>query len=894
MIFQDLNFDREQSSANIKKNALSLIKDTHFGNNRIRMQDLKYYSMYYGNYDRSKYDYIRSYAGRELPAIPRKINLQQVNVNVLISERSKRPLVGTPRIHSDEISKKQYNKEIREKLKLLMEMSRNKFYHLRGKIQQIEIQLKMMKQQLNKEPQNQEEVEALQKLQMQLPMIETQYALVIDQMNQEKTLSQDEVDQLENYYKYDYKDMYQIIADKIKAKIVDDTKLKDKDIQVFKSKCITGKPIYLVLSEEGRMVPTISKLNELNVTYPKVEGINRIQHGPWVYITDQISYDQLVHLYGKSFIDSYGEDKLKKLNEQQHNNNYESLMIATDDGKAIFMHDVISSDKQTSVVSGTGYSGDSQTGFNIKRKRLWYKAQRRVYIKISPNKHDPKTPFRHFVNPYKRLINKDEYRFNKKLNLYIHKNDKNRKFSADYVELYSKKKGEDYEHFFITDIYSAIIINDEYIVDEKLHDRICQDPDTADVNLPVFGYSFSNETEQATSPISLTADLQEMYDTLSLHREIAIAIAGAAGIVIDRSLRPTGMEDTEWEYHQKMGRLYIQTRDENGRLRSDFNQFQRYDNSVTQGITYIDSIMSNIEILMGLIMGVPRQRIGEVTSADQVGTYNASIKQASLVTQLMHYEVDILNGEVLEEAMNLFVQHHLQYHPDILDVGDFNLATGIGKTKINKDEVKRWFFRIYVQRETKDIDQVEMFKDVILQTTLRGQSGLDLSEVVSLFNMESLREMTEHYDRISKKAKEAQSLMRQKETEAEVNKEQNLEKIKGEIQKEIAMINNSMEQRKLEFDQNKAKVEAEAKDRELFINSKLKLLELVNEKASEDAVLENNDKHANIEHQLDLLNTRISTMLQSDKQEKDFKSALDKNDKDYKSKKLVKEHASDK
>jgi hypothetical protein len=892
-VIQDYN-DIEQTRKVIKEN---LQEFTDSGYKTLRDNDIKNYMQYYGFYDRSKFDHIRKFNERELPALPRKINLQQNAVNILLSERALRPIPGAPRIYDRQVSIDRFNNVIKQKINILLQANRAKYYKFTADIESIKMKMQEIESQMQREPESAEDAERIKQLATNMPYVKNQFFQIMDSIKDQQLLSEKEIEKHERYFKYDYRDYYQKIAEKIKRKILKETKFKDIDNKAFKSKMITGKPIFLVISEENKNNVTIRNLNENTVFWPKFSGIKWIQKGPWVGYSEIISFQSMMNHYGVMIEESYGEEAIKSLKAKNKYNHPETLMVSTSDGGAYFIEQLNAGNSQN--IQET-YSGSFQTSYGIEKKTIYYKASRKVYIKVSPNKYNKDKPFEHYVNPFKRLINKDEYTYKPKEGVYVHKKDNLRILKKENVEVFSKKKGEDYIVKYITDVYCGVILDNRYIVGERLHDRVVENPDDyGDVNLPILGRAFSDETEQPTSPIIMTNDLQDLYDTLSLHREIAIAISGAAGVVIDRSQRPDGMEEDEWEYHMKMGRLYIQTADAEGNPKaSNFNQWKTYDNSIGQGVLYIDQIMAGIQDLMGLIIGVPRQRIGEVTKADQVGTYDASLKQASLVTQIQHHDIDELESHVLEEAINLYIKYHLEDDEGILDLHD---DIGFDQVAIETDELKKYYFKVYLDSNESDSQKIDMIKEYAMQSALSGKGILDMGDVAKLFNKDSLRDLMDTYDNIVDKKRSASQEAAQQQIEQQSQKDKEKEQLKGQIQQQLEQVKNELERKKLQWDEYKHKSEMELRNKEITLDSQLRLLELINEQKSEEEVILNNDKHATADEQIRLLQTKIDALLQTRKMDDDFEINTKKElfgDSKGKSnnratRKIVKEHASD-
>jgi hypothetical protein len=275
------------------------------------------------------------------------------------------------------------------------------------------------------------------------------------------------------------------------------------------------------------------------------------------------------------------------------------------------------------------------------------------------------------------------------------------------------------------------------------------------------------------------------------------------------------MKKEEWFYHMKLGRYLIETITKSGaRKNTGFNQFSKVDQTLTSSIQYFEMILQGIETQIGTLMGVPRQRQGEVESSDQVGTFNQSNRQAALVTEIMFKEHDEIEVKALEQTLNLAIQY--KYKPgDIVDITDEEAQL----ITIPYDFNLRKFRMKILNSAKQDLDLEEM-KRFAMQSTANGHMPFEF--MFKVFNIDSIKEMETVVALQAKKQQELAQIQQQSGIEAEAAAE--AKKIEMQQQFEASMkgmeiklkeatlqLDQTLGTRKLDIEQMKAENEINQK-----------------------------------------------------------------------------------
>lgn len=762
-------------------------------------------------------------------------------------------------------------------------------------MQQKASQLQQMAQQ---QPENEQQQAEIRKIQSVLPNIMAQIEFVTNNLESEKTIIDKIAHEAKRINRFDYKHFKEEIAENILIYLKDVMKIENEIHTAFTNNNVTGRHYYFVDQLEDNKHPVFESLDPLKVFYPKIGGIKRINKLPWVVISDKKSFDNVMTELGDKIMKRKdGKEILDKL-EDKYSDANDSNFVATPEGA------------MPNTTNGA-YSGTYHDGSGITIDRVYFKSQRTVKVKFSPNPHKPGKYFKNFINPQHEIIKEDNYNYDSENKEYVNvENDDDRIRTAD-ATTYSLAKGQFIKTYYTNDIYEAIVIDHEYVVGARKKRFIPRYGNHhGDINLPVFGRTHTSLADRPYSLIFATKDLQDLYDVVHTQRELMIALAGTKSIFFDRSQKPTDISDDDWAYERKMGTIQIQSQDENGSpIRTNFNQWSMVDLSLSPSIQYLYNILIQIEETMGNIVGIPRQRQAQVQDTDQVGTFKESIKRSFVITEVLFNKHEEIAAEALTHMVNLAGRYAYRNGGKIETNDRIN---GRRILQISKDILKRVDLRVDVTSSGQSQQRMNELKDLAAVHYKNGQ--LPFLALLNIFDARTVNEMRTKVEYFTNRAEElnAKAVQADKDSERQLaletqqytqefesfwkDKEMQAEQFKTQFDMKNEEFKSMLDKEKLDLDKLRLKIESE-----------LKMYELQNEKQSEDNAVVSNNKNTEVNARLKELEIYLNYMVNSAQMnlgEKQLVADVKKNkdthtenmkkvSSDNVGKKTVKEHVSD-
>jgi hypothetical protein len=744
-------------------------------NGYLLKRDIECWQLYNNTGDVKEFEYLRKIGNFELPSKIRRTPVQRAKANSLISQKARKRSKFEIRV-TDKMSVLKKNERI---FHMLAYMTGTQLVQKRSMIEQqvlsLDQQLGELQQMINVEPKTQEEAAQIEMVQRQLPFITLQINSTKESLGKGITLAQDELDKIDKYLKEDYQDIIEEYGEKLNFKLGEELDIHRKSTDNFINFIVSGRQYYYVDYEKGNKKPTYETPNGLKVIYPFIEGIRWTQHGPWVGYNEYMSKEQI----RKSFnLDNAQLNTLKGMDA-----NYSSSqagMFVVGPGHAVVF------DQSGENSTANNQYVNKQVGIEVKRR--WWKAQKKLTAMLTPNKYVEGKHFINFIKD-KRIISTDDFRWDGNNRYYVSRTNKDEFYQKNEVVVYNPNKGEKIEtRFFEVRYRGATIGNGNEIVlaeEDPVQPRYADD--YTQVVLPIVGRTYSGVQEYPYSIFWATRELQKQYWVVQYFRELTFALAGAAGVVFDMSQKPDGMSDDEWFYQMKMGRYLIQTISKTGaKKNTGYNQFSRVDQTLPASIQYFETVLSGLDFQIGQIMGVPRQRLGEVVASDQVGTFEQSNEQSHLVTEILFYEHDEIESEARKLLLNVAAQY--VYEPgDILDIPG-ELVTTI--------TIPEYFdttrFDMSVKTSVMNDVKVKELKQI---ANIYAQKGVVPFEFIAkIFDIDSLKEIQREVESMVQKQREIASLQAQQGIQAESEAKQKETQLAQQFESQMKMIDARLEE----------------------------------------------------------------------------------------------------
>jgi hypothetical protein len=358
---------------------------------------------------------------------------------------------------------------------------------------------------------------------------------------------------------------------------------------------------------------------------------------------------------------------------------------------------------------------------------------------------------------------------------------------------------------YIQDLWHGIRIDDTMFVDVgKVRYPVRSFTEPSKVNLSFEGLTY-NGAVKAWSTMLATADLQDEYDIMHFHKSNLIAMSGVAGSVMDLSQLPdfgTGVfaENLKmWLYYKKMGALLV----DRSAVKADrqFNQFGHYDDSPGQGISVIQETINALEGIANNIVGVNRQRMGNLSSRDGKYTTQAAIGENSLVTEVLFDEHDEHVQRVLSMLLNAM---RIAYKDGM--TGFYVSGQHSQEIFTLTPEFSLADLGVYLTNRISDARSIQDLKAFAYEYVRNGQ--LQLDDIFPFFRKTNLRDLEDtikaNLERRKAELEAKTAQINQLRTQLAIAKEQ------GEVDLIKAQIQNLMAETALLTD--KARIEQDALD----------------------------------------------------------------------------------
>lgn len=792
---------------------------------RYNSKDIQSWRLFYNKYNPLDYSYFtgiksQNKAGQEMvleyPAKFRWIPIQKKNLNVLISTQELRPFVKNIYVSDQKGVERKFHARARGMVEFLFGEFDKFNSNYTVKLEQLSQQQQQVQQMLQKEPESEEEAAQQQQLKIQMPFINSQINSLQTQIENKQLVSTDRMEKASRYFKYDAKDFIEEVAEKLFSKIKNETSFKEESNKSFRTRLVTGTPFYYVNHESGNKSITIKNLDSMAVTYPSISNIEWTQELPWVAFKERWSYSDIKRVYGHVL----SADQLKELEGAKSSGHINPVFASTNPSEenpsgsgAILIQD-----------EDFSYNGESEME-SIDVLKIWYKKERKIQARVTPNRHNPARPHIHFVdddNLAERPIRKD--------------------------------KGEILETRYVSDRYYGIVLNQNIYIGFEIDEIQPRNANNlSEVYLPIVGKTNTHITDQATSIIQDTKDLNELYQVLNYHRELYVAVSGVKGQIIDVSQRPSDMSLEEQRYHRKQGSMYIQTKTKSGRnIGSNYNQWKSYDDSISPAVGQLENMMNNIDETMGMMMGVPRQRVGQTVSTDQVGSNEQAVHMANLVTETLHYNQDGLDAKAIELGINIHINNLLK-PGEILSVPTDDLD-GMDTFQVPMFDFKNSQIGILVKNNNTQLEMKRKLEMLASSGYQRGE--LPFSAMMKVYTTESIKELEKKLEYFNDQAKKQAAEANAGAMQAEAEKE----RLSREV--EMTLKQEDIKARMAELEFNKVKSESEniIKNKEIDSNTNIELMKLSTERQTEATYLQEQNRASTVDEELEYLRIKLDAM----------------------------------
>ena len=594
--------------------------------------------------------------------------------------------------------------------------------------------------------------------------------------------------------------------------------------------CGVGAEYYYVDYQEGHDNPTFEAIHPRDVFYPQTAN-TWVQDGDWGAFRKSMSTEQIIRKFRPG-------EKIKDL---------------------LFSRDTFYSQNMRINVNGGARFEEGSPGSNVYHDVyfIYWMSERNVVWSMFDNKYNPNSPHIHLTE------------------------DPSSK----------PKKKETRETTYITDVYEAVMIDNEFLVPPQLKTEVVRSADNYSIpKIPIIGLVFDSDTRKPYSLVLETKDAMELGIVVQFKLELIIALSGVKGFIMDDSQRPSNMQRDEWQYLRKMGTAYIESVKKGGRPAS-FNQFQTFDDTLPQSIETLLTIDESIEKHYDVATGVTRQSLAQIEQYDLKGTTNVATQQTMMLTEIFYETHERIYCKALEQLINLKAKFFNDkeiiasfYHPEY----------GYKSVKMPKGFISERDISIIVQDSGRDERMVQTMQQVAMGYFDKG--SIPFKALASILSSNSFKKIE---NKISFYLEDFQNKMFEQQQAAESNK-QNSEKEKIQIQGEV---NKMLKELDMQIQNAKNEIEAKRvnsedlyrnwemgfKEKELATKSALQKYDTDSERAIETTYLGEEKRQSLVDEKLRSLELEVQTLMGMLSEENYKKVELKKAENSLKKKEHIKD-----
>lgn len=341
-------------------------------------------------------------------------------------------------------------------------------------------------------------------------------------------------------------------------------------------------------------------------------------------------------------------------------------------------------------------------------------------------------------------------------------------YPENYME--DKVNGEEVQTYWINEAWEGTKIGADIYV--NMRPRVIQYNRLSNPSRCHFGFVGSLYNLNDSRPFSMV-DMMKPFNYLydAIHDRLNKAIANNWGSILelDTAMVPKGWDIEKWLYFAKVNKLAVKNSfnegeigQATGKLAGSYANNNKGIISASDG-NYIQQLMNLLEYIkqeMSEVIGISKQREGQISNRETVGGVERSTLQSSYITEWLFAQHDDVRKRALEcflETAKIAMRGTSQKFQYILS------DTSQRVMEIDGDEFAECDYGILVDNSNNVADFNSKI-ETLAQAALQNQS-LDFSTIMKLYSSCSMVEKQRMIEKNEKQLKESQQQQMQQQQE---------------------------------------------------------------------------------------------------------------------------------
>ena len=563
----------------------------------------------------------------------------------------------------------------------------------------------------------------------------------VSNTSQSEEEANQELENLSYYYTYEWQDFKEIRANELLKHYIKEYNIPNIFNSGFVDALTVGEEIYQCDIINGE--PTIERINPLKIRVFKSGYSNRVEDADIIILEDYWSpgrvldtyYDVLTNKdreYIENLPDHVGQaatDSMDNIDERYgFVNNY---MIGDEISTQGFFWDPLG-----------GYDGVNNSllpydmAGNLRVLRVYWKSKRKIKK----------------VKSYDPYTGEEVYNF--------------------YPETYviDKNRGEEEEIFFVNEAWEGTKIGTDIYVNMRprpiQYNRLSN---PSRCHFGIVGTIYNINNSRPYSMVDMMKSYSYLYDVI--HDRLNKLIARNWGMLVrfDLSKKPQGWDVEKWLYYAKTMGLMVEDSFNEGRIGAATGKLAGAMNNASTGVVaasdgnqiqqYIN-LLEFIKLEMSEVIGISKQREGQISNRETVGGVERATLQSSYITEWIFARHDDTKKRALEcflETAKIAMRGRKKKFQYITSTGSQQIL------EIDGDEFAESDYGLVIDN-SNNIQELNQKLDTLAQAALQNQT-LSFSTIMKLYSSASLAEKQRLIERDERSIQERNAQVQQQQTE---------------------------------------------------------------------------------------------------------------------------------
>lgn len=315
----------------------------------------------------------------------------------------------------------------------------------------------------------------------------------------------------------------------------------------------------------------------------------------------------------------------------------------------------------------------------------------------------------------------------------------------------NREAGESVEWYWVNEVWEGYrISNDIYLGIKPLPMQRNTMNNLSECKLPYNGKRFSDTHSQNVSVVEMGLPYEILHRILHFNLEKTIAKSKGKIALIDQNVIPKqhGWDEEKFFYWAEATGWGIINRNQPG-VDKSFNQYTVLDLGLYQHINSLIELMEYIKQEWDELLGITRQRKGDVKATDSVRGTQTAISQSAVISEKVYSRFEEFVRAELQGLLEVSKLVWSEGYETLYQSDDTKTAI----LQIDPGQYIETDFGVYISRSARDLANLEMVRQ---QVQAFSQNGASPSTIVDVVQARSLSRLKSVLQEAELKAVEAQ------------------------------------------------------------------------------------------------------------------------------------------